>query len=248
MRKHLTPPVLISIVAIVSASTGLAEAARHSVEHALRIDGHVLSAKPRAGGILLLGKNGTFPAAAIPAAYDTSRLDGKTAAELEPTCPPSAADMGTWCLDLSTYPLREQEPGVDNWFWASRRCVELGGFLPSTAQLIGAAKRVSLETTLTDKLNKSVLEETNPRNPSLKDKREMSSTLTTTRGGSAAAGSFVEPEPEAAQYVTVYSNEQHGGLAGGEPVSTPENFRCAYYKSVGAINYKEENLPGLTTK
>jgi hypothetical protein len=248
MRKHLTPSVLISIVAIVSASTGLAEAARHSVEHALRIDGHVVSAKPHAGGILLLDKDGKFPAAAIPTAYEASRLDGKTAGELEPTCPPSAANMGTWCLDLSTYPLPEKEPGVDNWFWASRKCVELGGFLPSVAQLIGATKRVSLQTTLTDKLNKSVLEETNPRNPSLKDKREMSSTLVTTRGGSAAAGSFVEPEPEAAQYVTVFSNEQKGGLAGGEPVDSPENFRCAYYKSVGAINYKEENLPGLTTK
>lgn len=248
MRNHLTPSLLISMLALILSSTGLAEAARHSVEHALgRIDGHLLSTKPSAGGILLLGKDRKFPAAAIPTAYEASHLDGKTVAELEPTCPPSAADLGTWCLDQSAYPLPEKEVGVDNWFWASQRCVELGGFLPSASQLIGAAKRVALATTVNDKFNHALIEETNPRNPALKDKREMSSTLVTTGGGSEAAGSFTVPEPEETQYVTVYSNEQKGGLAGGEPVEAPENFRCGYYKSLGAINNKEELLPGLTT-
>jgi hypothetical protein len=249
MRKHLSPSVLISIVAIILASTGLAEAARHTIEHALGgVDGHALSTKPHADGILLLGENRKFPAAAIPTAYEASHLDGKTVAELEPTCPPSAANMGTWCLDQSVYPLPEKETGSDNWFYASRKCVELGGFLPSASQLIGAAKRVALETTVNDTFNHALMEQTDTKNPALKDKREMSSTLITTQGGASAAGSVVDPAPESTQYITVYSNEQKGGLAGGEPVATPENFRCAYYKSLGAINNKEELLPGLTTE
>jgi hypothetical protein len=150
--------------------------------------------------------------------------------------------------DLAPYRLPEKEIGVNNWFWASRKCTEVGGFLPSAAQLIGAAKRVALESTVNDKLNHSIMEETNTRNPALKDKREMSSTLVTTQGGSDAAGSEQVPAPATAQYVTVYSNEQKGGLAGGEPVDAPENFRCGYYKSLGAINFKEELQPGLTSE
>jgi hypothetical protein len=36
--------------------------------------------------------------------------------------------------------------------------------------------------------------------------------------------------------VTVYSNGTKGGFAGSEPVSAPENFRCAYNKTAGALN------------
>jgi hypothetical protein len=39
--------------------------------------------------------------------------------------------------------------------------------------------------------------------------------------------------------VTVYSNFQKGGFAGSEPVSQPENFRCAYNKTQGAVNKGE---------
>ena len=36
------------------------------------------------------------------------------------------------------------------------------------------------------------------------------------------------PEPETLDYVTVYDNHNHGGFAGGAPVTKPESFRCAY--------------------
>ena len=91
----------------------------------------------------------------------------------------------------------------------------------------------------------------------LKDQREMSSTLVTTEAGSAAAGFEgvsegstgnprqgqanpiplpANPLPESLQYVTVYSNGTKGGFAGSEPVADPENFRCAYNKTPGAVN------------
>ena len=36
------------------------------------------------------------------------------------------------------------------------------------------------------------------------------------------------PSPETLDYITVYDNHNMGGFAGGEPVSKPESFRCAY--------------------
>ena len=83
----------------------------------------------------------------------------------------------------------------------------------------------------------------------------MSATLVTTEGGSNAAGSEgvtvgstgnpktgqpnpvpapADPHPESLQYVTVYDNHNQGGFAGSEPVSQPENFRCAFEKVPGA--------------
>jgi hypothetical protein len=237
----VTPSLVISIIALILASTPLADAARHAVARVFstpKIDGHRLSAKPYAGGILLLGADRKFPAAAIPTSVDASRMDDKTVTELEPSCPPLTVDLGTWCLESAPYPVNDQNTGQNNWFWASQKCVEAGGFLPSTAELIGAARRVKLEGKIHENRDKATIEE----DPAvgLKDQREMSSTLITTQGGSRAAGSTSEPEPETAQYVTVYSNEQNGGLAGGEPVAKPENFRCGYYLAPGALQKNEE--------
>jgi hypothetical protein len=39
------------------------------------------------------------------------------------------------------------------------------------------------------------------------------------------------PSPETLQYVTVYDNSNTGAFAGSEPVSAPENFRCAFNKT-----------------
>ncbi len=248
--------MVVALTALVFSTTGLADAARRAVVSA--IDGHSLSTTPHAGGLLLLGKNRKFPASAIPTVKDAERVDGKTATELAGTCPPDTVDLGTWCLDSAPYPLTKADTGKNNYIWASKACVAEGGWLPTTAQLLGAANRVKLESTITD----SPLTATINQDPSrgLKDEREMSSTLVTTEAGSAAAGSegvsegatgnprqgqpnpiplAADPLPESLQYVTVYSNHQQGGFAGSEPVSTSENFRCAFNPSPGALNEPE---------
>lgn len=259
MKKHITPPLVISILALITANTGLASAARHAI--ASEIGGHHVSTKPYAKGILLLGKNKKFPAAAIPTVKEAKNADKIGGMNLETlsSCPPTTVDLGTWCLMSAPYPLSNQQQGENNWFWASQTCVEEGGFLPSAAELVGAAKRVKLESTIHDaKLTATVEEDPTV---GLKDQREMSSTLVTTQAGSDAAGSegvsqgatgnprtgepnpvpvAAVPEPETAQYVTVYDNGNKGGLAGSEPVSRPENFRCGYYKSPGALNEGEK--------
>jgi hypothetical protein len=117
---------------------------------------------------------------------------------------------------------------------------------------------VRLESTIHD----SPLTATIQQDPSvgLKDQREMSATLVTTAAGSDAAGSEgvsvgslgnprtgepnpvpmpAVPEPETLQYATVYSNGTKGGFAGSEPVSQPENFRCAFNKIPGANTAEE---------
>jgi hypothetical protein len=248
--------VIIALIALVFSTTGLADAARRVVIST--IDGHPISTKPHAGGVLLLGQNRKFPASAIPTVKEAARVGGKTAEELAGTCPPAAVDLGSWCLDTAPYPLTKADAGKNNFIWASKACEAEGGWLPTAAQLLGAADRVKLESTIHD----SPLTATVNLDPSrgLKDEREMSSTLVTTEAGAAAAGSEgvsdgatgnprqgqasptplpANPLPESLQYVTVYSDEQKGGFAGSEPVMDPENFRCAFNKTAGALNKPE---------
>jgi hypothetical protein len=254
LRRLPSPSLVISILALILSTTGLADATRHAVRHALSsvIAGHRVSAKPYAGGVLLLGKNRKFPAAAIPTVKNASAVGGMTVSDLS-ACPPTSVDLGTWCLETSPYPLTNQQIGQNDYFWATQACVARGGYLPTAAQLIGAAKRVKLESTIHD----SPITSTIQQDPSvgLKDQREMSATLVTTAAGSDAAGSEgvsqgstgsprtgepnpvplpAVPEPATLQYVTVYSNGQKGGFAGSEPVSHPEGFRCAFEKVPGA--------------
>jgi hypothetical protein len=250
-RNAGSAALAISILALVGSGTGLAEAARHAVIAA--IDGHRVSAKPYPNGLLVLGRDRKFPAAAIPTVKDAQEIDGKTLADIEPSCPGATVNLGTWCLDTSPYPLTNAEAGQNNYFWASQACVKQGGYLPTAAQLIGAANRVKLESTIHDNPDTATVE----LDPSvgLKDQREMSATLVTTAAGSDAAGSEgvsvgstgdprtgepdpvplpAVPAPSTLQYVTVYSNGTKGGFAGSEPVSQPENFRCAFNEMPGA--------------
>ncbi len=251
-----SPAMIVALVALVLSSTGLADAARNAVLSAF--DGHPLSTIPHAGGILLLGHNRKFPASAIPTVHNASRVAGKTPTELEGTCPPDTVDLGTYCMESAPYPLTKEQLGKNNFIFASKTCQKQGGWLPSASELLGAAERVKLESTIHD----SQLTATINLDPSrgLKDEREMSSTLVTTEAGSAAAGFEgvsegatgnprqgqanpmplpADPTPESLQYVTVYSNGQKGGFAGSEPVTNPENFRCAYDKAPGALNKSE---------
>jgi len=248
--------MIVALIALVLSSTGLADAARHAVIDVFA--GHPISTQPHAGGILLLGKNRKFPASAIPTVRDASKVGGKSATQLEGTCPPQTVDLGSWCLDTAPYPVTNADAGKNNYIWASKACVAEGGWLPTAAQLLGAADRVKLESTIHD----SQLTATILLDPSrgLKDQREMSSTLVTTEAGSAAAGFEgvsegatgdprqgqanpiplpANPLPESLQYVTVYSDGQKGGFAGSEPVINAENFRCAYNKTPGAVNKSE---------
>ncbi len=260
MRSRLSghlPAVslIISVLALILSTTGLADAARKAVVNA--IDGHRISSKPYANGLLVLGKNKKFPASVIPTVKNATAVDGLNVDALS-ACPPTTVDLGTWCLETAPYPLVKSQLGQNNYFFAAQTCVQHGGYLPTAAQLIGAAKRVKLESTIHDNRDTATVEE----DPSvgLKDQREMSATLVTTAAGSDAAGSEgvspgstgdprtgepnpvplpAVPQPATLQYVTVYSNGTKGGFAGSEPVIAPENFRCAYNKTPGALNKSE---------
>jgi len=255
-RRAPSPALVLSLIALIFSTTGLADAARHAMVRA--VAGHPVTSKPRSGALLVLGRNGKFPPAAIPTVHNASRVGGKTAAQIAGTCPATTVDLGSWCLDTAPYPVTNADAGKSNYIFASKACVAEGGWLPTAAQLLGAANRVKLESTIHD----SRLTATIPLDASrgLKDQREMSSTLVTTEAGSAAAGFEgvsegstgnprqgqanpvplpANPLPESLQYVTVYSNGTKGGFAGSEPVANPENFRCAFNKTSGALNKSE---------
>ena len=258
MKRRLpSPAMVVALIALVLSMTGAADAARRAVISA--VDGHPISTTPHAGGVLLLGKNRKFPASAIPTVQNASKVDGKNAEQLAGTCPPNTVDLGTWCLDSAPYPLTNADAGKNNFMWASKACEAEGGWLPSASELLGAAARVKLESTIHDNPDTATVNQDPSRG--LKDEREMSSTLVTTEAGSAAAGSegvsegatgdprqgqdnpiplAANPLPGSLQYVTVYDNDQQGGFAGSQPVAEAQNFRCAFNPTAGALNKPEE--------
>ena len=65
-------------------------------------------------------------------------------------CEPLTVDLGTYCMDRPPQPIPPADVGQNNYFYASQVCTAAGGWLPSAAQLIGAAKVVPLESTIHD--------------------------------------------------------------------------------------------------
>jgi hypothetical protein len=241
--------LLVSVTVIANAKREVVVVGQAAARHAA---GRPRKAKARP-------KVGPSTVSLAQKALDAVKLDGLSAEQVSGSCPADTVDLGTWCLESAPYPLTNAELGRNDYIYASKKCVEQGGWLPSAAQLLGAANRVKLESTINDSPLTATVEQDPERG--LKDQREMTSTLVTTQAGSEAAGSEgvsegstgnpqtgelnpvpvpAVPEPETLQYVTVYSNHQKGGFAGSEPVSQPENFRCAYNKALGAQEKPEE--------
>jgi hypothetical protein len=246
----------VALVAVVISTTGLAGAAKHAVGKVVRTqrDGRLSSALlPKT--VVRTGRGGKVSARLLPRvarAVQADRVGDLAAGDLADGCSPQTVDLGTYCLMSAPYPLTNAELGKNDFSFASRKCADLGGWLPSAAELIGAASRVKLASTISDsRLTASI-----DQDPSdgLKDRREMSATLVTTAAGSSAAGSQgvsdgskgdpkqgepdpvplpANPEPDTLQYVTVYDNGDKGGFAGSRPVDDSEQFRCAFGRTQG---------------
>ena len=170
--------------------------------------------------------------------------------DLKVRCPISnAIQFGSWCLEAAPHQVPAGELGKNDYFYAVQTCAREGGWLPSAAQLIGAAPKAALQSTIDDDPATSGAEEFPEPRRGIKDKREMTADLFTVSAGSSAAGSEgvtvgsrgnstigepdpvprpADPVPSTLDYVTVYDNHNHGGFAGGEPVGQAETFRCAY--------------------
>ncbi len=246
--------LVISVIALGSSLTGAADAARKVIVNVV--------SSPRPNSVLKLDKKGRFPAKAIPKvsqARTADKLGTLSPDDVKLACRPDTVDVGTWCLSSSTYSVPTADLGKNDFFYATRACVAEGGFLPSAAQLIGAADRVKLNSYLTD----SQLTASTDIDPAdgLSDKREMSSTLITTQGGASSAGLLgvsegstgnpkvaepnpnvvpAVPAPETIQYVTVVDNADKGGFAGSKPVGQAEAFRCGYLKAQGVPQEETE--------
>lgn len=193
--------------------------------------------------------SGSAPAERAPARKGGKSLTAKLS-NLKVHCPVSnAVSFGSWCLEASPHAIPAQDVGKNDYFYAAQTCAREGGWLPTAAQLIGAAPRAALASTIDDNPASSGAEEFPDPIRGIKDKREMSSDLFTTTAGSDAAGSEgvtagsrgngtqgepdpvpmpANPVPETLDYVTVYDNHNQGGFAGGAPVGRAESFRCAY--------------------
>jgi hypothetical protein len=197
---------------------------------------------------LISSLDGRAPAERVPTAAKGN--SGSKLKKLKVRCPVSnAVNFGTWCLESTPHPIPARDVGENDYFYAAQTCAREGGWLPSAAQLIGAAPKAPLQSTIDDNPGTSGAEEFPAANRGILDKREMTGDLFTTTAGAEAAGSEgvtpgargntstgepdpvpapANPEPETLDYITVYDNHNHGGFAGGAPVSKPESFRCAY--------------------
>jgi hypothetical protein len=239
--------LVVALVAVAASLSGVADAAKS------RMVDVVSSPKPNA--VLRLNSKGRFPAKVVPKvreAANADKLGDKPATTYVARCNAQSVDIGTWCLLAQPYAVPNEDAGKNDYFYATRTCAEEGGYLPTAAQLIGAAARVKLAGTIDDNRLTAAIDE----DPSdgTKDRREMSATLVTIGAGSSAAGSQgvtegsrgdpksgepapapfpANPQPETLQYVTVYDNRDKGGFAGSKPVGQPESFRCAFDKAQG---------------
>jgi hypothetical protein len=171
-------------------------------------------------------------------------------------CAPQTVRIGTVCMMSNPYPLQREQVGKNDYFFATRTCAKLGGYLPTAAQLIGAANFVKLASRVDD--NEVTASTDIDPTDGLKDRREMSATLSTTSSGGRAAGSLgvsesaqgdpragepdpvpfpADPSPETLHYITVFDNRNRGGFAGGAPVGQPEQFRCAFNYAQGRAGH-----------
>jgi hypothetical protein len=238
-RLFSAAALLVSVVGLVMAMTGMAAS----------------QGKPRPHGPVYLNAKGKLPLSVlptVPTAKNARALGGAGRQKLSVSCPVSGAvDMGSWCLEGSTYKVPTADVGKNNYAYATQKCVEEGGWLPTAAQLIGSAPKAALKSTADDDPGTSGASEFPEARNGIKDEREMTADLFTTTAGAAAAGSEgvseaargatatgepdplpapADPFPNSLDYVTVFDNHNSGGFAGGRPVSEPENFRCAYAK------------------
>jgi hypothetical protein len=255
--------LVVALLALVFAMTGLSQARdgtpRAAAAAKKKLPG--ASTTPKKYGLLRLNAKKRFPAVVIPkvaAAKEADALDGANRADLEMNCPATSVDLGSWCLDASTYPVPNEDIGKNDFAYATKACVEAGGFLPTAAQLLGAASRVRLASTIDDNRVGASIDE--DATDGLKDQREMSATLFTLTTGSSAAGSQgvtagsrgdpkqsepdpvpfpADPRPDTVNYMTVYDNHDEGGLAGGKAIGATERFRCAYAQSQGPVREAE---------
>ena len=168
-------------------------------------------------------------------------------------CSPETVRIGTVCMMTSPYPLEKDDIGKNDFFFATQTCAELGGYLPTAAQLIGAAPRVKLAGRVDDNevtASTDVDADRRPQGPA-RDERDPDHDRLRRPGGGLARASAkaraairrrasptrrplpADPAPETLQYITVYDNGDHGGFAGGKPVGQPENFRCAFNRAQG---------------
>lgn len=254
MTTKATKSVVLALVALLLGA-GVATLGLEISEAGKKLPGPSL--KPRKYGILRLDKKAMFPSKVIPkvgGARDADKLAGKRARRYLDGCAAETVQVGTVCVMSNPYPVDRRDVGKNDYFFATQTCAELGGYLPTAAQLIGAAPYVKLAGRLDD--NEVTASVDIDPNDGLEDRREMSADLTTTASGGRAAGSIgvsdeargdpnagepdptpmpANPSPETLHYITVFDNGDKGGFGGGEPVGQPMLFRCAFNLAQGGF-------------
>ena len=154
-RPAPRPPLRPPQPTCVSVQLELLEVSMNNAKHqAGRRDPVSYAALIVAVAALVFAVTGQAPAGQPEFAAHASQADeeeegngGGTAVK----CPVSpAVTFGSWCLESSPHPIPASAVGQNDYFYATQTCVKEGGWLPSAAQLIGAAPEVALQSTIDD--------------------------------------------------------------------------------------------------
>src|SRR5262245_4081215 len=109
---------------------------------------------------LLVSLGGEAPAKPDASAQRKARGTSNRLAKLRVGCPISnAVRFGTWCLESTPHTIPTDDVGKNDYFYAAQTCAREGGWLPSAAQLIGAAPKAALQSTIDDNPGSSGAEE-----------------------------------------------------------------------------------------
>ena len=241
--------MVVALIALVFSTTGLADAARHAVVAA--IAGHPISSKPHAGGLLTLGQQREIPLRGDPHRGLAETPSASTAKRPSRSSPParptrSTSAPGAWNRRPSRSPTRTL--GKNNFIWASKKCEEEGGWLPSAAR--AARRRRAREARVDDPRlaadrHDQPRPEPRPQRRTRDELRRWSQPKRAPRRpasrGSAKAprATPVRASPTRSRCPptrcrnrcstwTSTANGTKGGFAGSQPVNEPQNFRCAY--------------------
>ncbi len=144
-----SPAMVVALVALVFSTTGLADAARHAVVSA--IDGHPISATAARRRRAAARQEQEVPRLGDPDGQ--GRRAGGTARPPKNSPAPARRPPSIWVPGAWTRrPIRSRthEAGKNNFIWASKACEAEGGWLPTASELLGAAERVKLESTIHD--------------------------------------------------------------------------------------------------
>ena len=242
------------------STTGLADAARHAVVSAFA--GHPVSTKPHAGGVLLLGQEQEIPGRGDPHGQRTPRASAArppNSSQAPARRRRSTSAPGAWTPRPTRSPRRTSARTTSS--SRARRARPKAAGCPRASELLGAAERVKLESTIHDSQLTATIDLDPSRGPERRTRDELDAGHDRSRVGRRRVRGRQrrgdrQPPPGPGQPVPLpgqpaariaavrdrLQQQQPGRLRRLRAASrNRENFRCAFNKTPGRASTTRES-------